>query len=127
MNHLQRPGESAATEPVRCLRLDTLFDELGIGHADFVKIDIEGGEPKLKEAMLALGDRVRAYYIEFSQFAPIDDYIGLATAMLSRGFSCHDELFATRFVAADEVARYLRTEFTRGPIAVTNLWFLAPA
>jgi hypothetical protein len=101
-----------------------LFDRHGILTADFVKNDIEGGEPELRDALLALGHRVQPYYIEFSQFAPLDDYLALASALLSLNFACYDEAASSRFTTIEDVARHLKTAFATGPIAVTNLWFI---
>lgn len=125
MNRVLAAAESRGTETVTCDRLDALFDRHGIRTADFVKVDIEGGEPKLKDAVLALGTRVRSYYIEFSQFAPFDEYLALASSLLSVDFECYDESAASRLNTVDEVARYLRAAFAAGPMAVTNLWFIA--
>ncbi len=120
-------GADEAVESVNCERLDMLFDRLGIGSADFVKIDIEGGEPKLREAIVALAKRVRAYYIEFSQFAPFDDYLGLASALRDCGYACYDAGATSQLNSVEEIARHLRAAFAAGPIAVTNLWFVGAA
>jgi FkbM family methyltransferase len=124
MNRVVAAGETKGTETVQCDRLDTLFDRHGIRTADFVKIDIEGGEPELRGALLALGHRVRSYYIEFSQFAPLDDYLALASALFSLHFACYDEAASSRFTTVEDVARHLKAAFATGPIAVTNLWFI---
>jgi FkbM family methyltransferase len=116
---------SNGEERVSCDRLDSLFDRHGIRTADFVKIDIEGGEPKLREALLALRNRVRSYYIEFSQFAPSEDYLALASALLSLDFMCYDETASSRLNNTSEIARHLRTAFEPGPMTVTNLWFIS--
>ncbi|MBY0511056.1 MAG: FkbM family methyltransferase [Rhodospirillaceae bacterium] len=121
------PAGGADTEAIMCERLDTLFDQRGIREADFVKIDIEGGEPKLKDALIALGRRVKAYCIEFSQFAPFDDYMTLTAALRAQQFECYDESAAVRLTSGEEIARHLRAAFAPGKIAVTNLWFFAAA
>ncbi len=123
MNRVVAAGEKG-TESVSCDRLDALFNRHGIRTADFVKIDIEGGEPKLREALLALDHRVRSYYIEFSQFAPLDDYLALASALLSMGFACYDETASLQFGTFEDVARHLGESFAPGPMSVTNLWFV---
>lgn len=125
MSRVVAPGDATGTEAVQCERLDVLFDRLGIKTADFVKIDIEGGEPKVKEALMALGERVRSYYIEFSQFAPLADYLALASALIAGHFACYDETASLRLNTAEEIAGHLRTAFAPGKIAVTNLWFIA--
>ena len=124
MNRVIAAGDSDGTEPINCGRLDILFDRCDIRTADFVKIDIEGGEPKLTEALIALGNRVRAYYIEFSQFAPFDDYMALASALLSQHFICYDETAASKLRTVEDIARHIRTAFAPGPITATNLWFI---
>jgi len=127
MNRVVPLGAADNTEQVACESLDTLFDRHAIHTADFVKIDIEGGEPKLKDALTALGHRVRVYYIEFSQFAPFDDYIALAASLLAQRFDCYDETATARLGSADDIARYLRATFAPGKMAVANLWFFALA
>lgn len=114
----------AAMERVSCERLDTLFDRLGVAVADFVKIDIEGGEPKLRAGIAALHSRVRAYYIEFSQFAPLDEYLALAGELRDGGYACYDMDARTQLTATEEIAKHLQAAFAAGPVAVTNLWFV---
>jgi FkbM family methyltransferase len=124
MNRVVAGGAPDSTEAVKCERLDNLFDVHRITTADFVKIDIEGGEPRLRDALLALGHRVRSYYIEFSQFAPFGEYLALASALLSMKFACYDEPASARLESVDDVARHLQSAFASGPMAVTNLWFI---
>jgi FkbM family methyltransferase len=117
-------NQSAATERVSCDRLDGIFERCRVETADFVKIDIEGSEPKLREAVVALRDRVRSYYIEFSQFASNEDYMALARSLLSQRYVCYDETASITLRNAPEVAQHLRQAFAPGPMAVTNLWFV---
>lgn len=124
MNRLVPGDRSGETELVTCGRLDDLFDRHGIDAADFVKIDIEGSEPALRDAVSALRDRVRSYYIEFSQFAPIADYMALADTLLSQGFACFDEPASNSLRNIVEIEQHVRHAFAPGPIAVTNLWFV---
>lgn len=124
MNRVSMEGAHESFESVASIRLDELMDGLELHKADLVKIDIEGSEPMLRDAIVALGKRVDAYYIEFSQFAPFDDYIALAVALLSLGFRCHSESLATELRTAEEIAKHLRGAFAQGPIATTDLWFL---
>jgi FkbM family methyltransferase len=126
MTHIARPGDKGEMETVPCERLDTLFDRHGIATADFVKIDIEGSEPKLKDALVALGGRVRAYMIEFSRFAPFEDYIALAAALLAQGYACHNENATQRLASIDDIAAHLRTTLAASTMSVANLWFFAP-
>jgi FkbM family methyltransferase len=120
-------GDAVNAEMVKCERLDTLFDGHRITTADFVKIDIEGGEPKLRDALVALGHRVRCYYIEFSQFAPLDDYLALASGLLATDFACYDEAASMPLRTIDDIAHHLKSAFAPGPLAVTNLWFIQKA
>ena len=124
MTRVVETGSQTATESVTCERLDGLLDRLGITDADFVKIDIEGGEPKLREAMLALGRRVHAYYIEFSQFAPLAEYLSLAAALTGLGFKCFDDAAQVELDSLPEIEHHLGRAFEAGPMAVTNLWFV---
>lgn len=125
MNRVVTGARKADVENVPAERLDTLFDHHGIKTADFVKIDIEGSEPKLRDALVALNDRVRAYYIEFSQFAPFDDYVALAGALLALRFACYDSAMSAKLATTDDIAAHLRAAFAPSNIAVTNLWFIA--
>lgn len=125
MNRVMAESGSERAEPVSCDSLDALFDSHAIRTADFVKIDIEGSEPKLREALVALRERVRSYYIEFSQFAPLDDYLALASTLLAQRFACYDETASSRLGTLEDIARHLRTAFAPSPIAATNLWFIA--
>jgi FkbM family methyltransferase len=117
--------DESGTERVPCERLDTLFSRYEIDRADFVKIDIEGSEPGLMGAIAALAGRVRSYYIEFSQFAPMQRYLALAELLLKNDFACYDEPAERRFGGTDELEPHLRRAFAAGPIAATNLWFFA--
>jgi FkbM family methyltransferase len=126
MNRITPVSNAEGTEIVQCECLDSLFDRHGIRIADFVKVDIEGAEPQLKEAMLKLGGRVRSYYIEFSQFAPFDDYVALAAALVSQKFVCYDETAALKLATIESIAQHLKSAFSPGPQTVTNLWFFTP-
>jgi FkbM family methyltransferase len=125
MNRVVTDGKADASETVRCDRLDGIFDRYGVRTADFVKIDIEGGEPALKEAIAALGNRVRSYYIEFSKFAPLDDYLALAQTLLSRRFACYDEAGSTALDDLQAIERHLRSALAAESTLFTNLWFVA--
>lgn len=127
MSRILPASKQDRTESVQCERLDTLFDLHGIQKADFVKIDVEGHEPKLKEALVALGNRVRCYLIEFSQFAPFEDYLSLAAVLLDLRFKCYDLDATTNLMTTDDIARHLRVAFASSKIAVSNLWFIAEA
>jgi FkbM family methyltransferase len=116
--------DAAGTETVACERLDTLLDRCGVNCADFVKIDIEGSEPLLIEAIAPLRGRVRAYYIEFSQFAARAGYLALAQALLDSGYVCLDEAASEQLADTAAIVRYLDEAFAPGPLAVTNLWFV---
>ncbi|HEX2829433.1 MAG TPA: FkbM family methyltransferase [Burkholderiales bacterium] len=121
------PDGTPHAERVPCERLDALLDRCGVASADFVKIDIEGSEPLLRQALIALRGRVRSYYIEFSQFAPLAGYRSLAQGLLDAGYDCfgQDGAAPLRDVAAIEGVT--RAAFAAGPLAVTNLWFFARA
>lgn len=124
MTRLLAAGEKAPAETVSCDTLDSLFDRHGIRTADFVKIDIEGGEPRLRDAIGRLGERVRSYYIEFSTFAPLGDYLALAKTLLERGFRCRDEGGTTGLDGMQAIEGYLQRELKSRPVPVTNLWFV---
>jgi hypothetical protein len=119
-------GDAAGTvESVACDTLEAIFDANDVGTADFVKIDIEGSEPALAASVGALRARVRSYYIEFSQFAPLAGYLALAQALLDAGYVCFDEDGAAPLRGVSAVEHAARAAFAAGPLAVTNLWFFA--
>lgn len=125
MNRIVHEAGGIATERVACDALEAILDAYGVEHADFVKIDIEGSEPRLARSIAALRGRVRSYYVEFSQFAPLADYLALARTLLDAGYGCYDEAGERALGDVDEIDRHLRPIFAAGPIAVTNLWFVA--
>lgn len=92
---------------------------------DFVRIDSEGSEPKLTEAMMGLGPRVKSSFIEFSQFTPMAEYISLAMTLMSLNFDCFDQTGVRKFEIADAISEFLRSEFAASKIAVTKPWFVA--
>jgi FkbM family methyltransferase len=52
-NHSLIPGyaDRGSSIPVECVTLDSVLDERGLRHVDFVKSDTEGGEPKVLAGM----------------------------------------------------------------------------
>jgi FkbM family methyltransferase len=124
MNRIVYDVESVRSERVTCDRLDNMLDRCDVKTADFIKIDIEGSEPKLREALVALGERVRSYYVEFSQFAPLEDYMALAQSLVSGGFDCLDESGSIALRTTTEIAQHLNHAFAPDAMAVTNLWFV---
>lgn len=114
------------TEAVSCIPIDRIFELFEIDTADFVKIDIEGGEPKLRAGMTALAGRVRSYCIEFSQATPREDYMALAESLLARGYVCYQD-GGPCLPDPDAIARCLDAVFLGGKLSVANLWFVLPA
>lgn len=127
MNRVIEAAGGFDVESVDSETMVGLFDKFAIGTADFVKIDIEGGEPKLQSAIVALGPRVGAYHIEFSQFAPFEKYIELAATLLAQRFKCFDFDGVTALSSLEDIASHLRKTFALGRIQVANLWFFADA
>jgi FkbM family methyltransferase len=122
MNHVREPG-LAQTEEVVAERLESLLDQRGITSADFVKVDIEGAEPKLEGSLVALGDRVRCYLIEFSSFAPLEEYLSLADALMRAGFRCFDAEGKERLECRTAVRKHVQPLLAAEGV-VTNLWFV---
>jgi FkbM family methyltransferase len=112
------------TEQVRCEKLENLFRERGVASADFVKIDIEGAEPRLKESLLTLGRRIRAYFIEFSKFAPLEEYVSLGEALIGAGFRCYDTDGSRPLAGGRELQNHLKQVLVDKNAIATNLWFV---
>ena len=119
------PAPDQGTEEVDCDSLENLFRRHGVASADFVKIDIEGAEPRLARSLVALGRRVHAYLIEFSKFAPLADYSALAAALITTGFRCYDEQGSRPLKSGAEVEHHLKQVLGNEGAVVTNLWFFA--
>ena len=67
---------------------------------------------------------MRSYYIEFSRFAPLADYLALAQTLLALGFVCYDSAGSANLGGTKEIDQYLQGVFASGVLA-TNLWFIA--
>lgn len=124
MNRVSEKAQQG-TETVPCDTLENIFAAHGIDVADFVKVDIEGAEPYLQESVGKLGPRVKAWMFEFSKFAPLQDYLDLAWALLSAGFAAYEEDGQSPLADIAAVQQHLVRTLTPREVLVTNLWFFA--
>ena len=98
--------------------LDAYCRQLDVEEIDFLKVDIEGAEPLLADALIALEGRVHASFVEMTRFNTIEAYQQLANAYDTAGLAMLDE----RMQPVMDAATSVREGLEQGP--GMNVWFL---
>ena len=99
---------------------DTLFnycERLGIDEIDFVKIDVEGGEPLLSDSICRMPGRIHAAFVEISRYNSIPAYLEMVAAFAQAGLNMVDH----KAPIADP-EDWIRVRLATGP--ATNVWFV---
>ncbi len=112
-------------EKVPCKRLDELFREEKVRNCDFLKIDIEGAEPGLKDSLAAVLGKTRAVLLEFSHKNTPENYAKLVEKFASSEdkWICFDNDAPDAEIALELVIDYL-LEQRRAGIAGRDFWFV---
>ena len=98
--------------------LDAYCRRLDVEEIDFLKVDIEGAEPLLAQALIALKGRVHASFVEMTRFNSIEAYEGLAKAYETCGLALLD----ADMQPVDDAAAWVREGLEQRP--GMNVWFL---
>ncbi|NQW10951.1 MAG: FkbM family methyltransferase [Alphaproteobacteria bacterium] len=77
-------------EQVRAITLDTVIEAAGGGPIDFLKIDIEGAEPLLADALVRHAGEIMTIYIECSVFNTLEAYVDLNDRLQDAGYAVFD-------------------------------------
>ena len=88
---------------------------------DFLKIDVEGGEPRLAASIRALGPRIRAAFVEISTFNTLEAYLDLADAFAGGGLV----LAKKNLVEVKKPRQWLEENLPAA--GAMNVWFIDPA
>lgn len=117
--NLQRlkAGRQVSVVEVPTDTLDNLCARLGVDGIDFLKIDTEGGEPRLGGAIRNMAGRIRAAYVEISIYNTLDAYADLVDAFAEAGMRMHDK----HGRPLDDPMAWLAKHLARGP--AVNVWF----
>jgi FkbM family methyltransferase len=94
----------------RCRRLSSLMAQLGHGHLDLLKLDIEGAEYAVLQSMVA--DRIfpTVLCVEFDQPMPFRRTMAAVRALLRAGYqTCFIERWNFTFVHGVAIGATLRT------------------
>ena len=70
--------------------LDSCCTRFGVEEIDFLKVDIEGGEPLLSAAVRRLPGRIGSALVEMSRFNSLDAYLELVDAFAAAGLAMED-------------------------------------
>ena len=99
---------------------DTLFnycEKLGIDEIDFMKVDVEGGEPLLSDSIARMPGRIHAAFVEISRYNSIPAYLEMVAAFDRAGL----RMVNGKTPIADP-EDWIRTRLASGP--ATNVWFV---
>jgi FkbM family methyltransferase len=119
---LERTAELSAFQIAR-VPTDTLENycvRFGVDQIDFLKVDIEGGEPLLGESVRKLGGHIGSALVEMSRFNSLDAYLELVDAFTSGGLVLEDH----ESVPVADPRAFLDEQLER--LTTVNLWFLPP-
>jgi FkbM family methyltransferase len=109
-----------ATRTVPTDTLQGYCERFGVERIDFLKIDIEGGEPLLADSIAAMAGRIGAAYVEISPFNTAEAYAALAAAFRSAGLA----MFDRDLEPIGEPLEWITRSISSG--AAPNVWFLPP-
>ena len=99
---------------------DTLYNycsKLGVDEIDFLKLDVEGGEPMLSDSIDRMAGRIHVAVVEISRFNAIDAYLELVAAFDRAGL----KMVVRRAPVADPETS-IRAGLDKGP--AVNFWFV---
>jgi len=118
-------GRMRGTPEARVIEIPTdtlehLCRRLKVGTIDFLKLDMEGGEPRLAGAIRALRGRIGAAYVEISSFNTLEAYLDLIDAFAEAGLAMADK--KRRPVA--QPGPWLREKLAA--MGLVNVWFADP-
>ena len=113
-----RSRGTTGVEHVRAITLDTVIEAAGGGPVDFLKIDIEGAEPLLGDALVRHAGTVRTIFVEFSVFNTLEAYTDLNARLLDAGYSVLD----SKMRPIAEPAAWLVESLATSP--GINLWYI---
>ena len=111
-------GRKVSVVEVPCDTLLNLCARLGVDRIDLLKIDTEGGEPRLADSIRALKGRIGAAYVEISVFNTLDAYAVLVEAFAEAGLRMCDRTGQPVPAPMDWLAERLATA------PAVNAWFL---
>ncbi len=111
------PGMQVTQVPTDTL--ENLCERLKVQTIDFLKLDLEGGEPQLAGSIRALRGRIRAAYVEISTFNTLEAYLELVDAFASAGLSLATK--KKRWV--DAPGPWLQEQLST--VGLVNVWFAA--
>jgi|WetSurMetagenome_2_1015567.scaffolds.fasta_scaffold23902_4 FkbM family methyltransferase len=113
-----RSGVETAQVPTDTL--EGYCSRFGVDKIDFLKVDIEGGEPLLGASVRNMAGRIGSAFVEVSRYGPLDSYLELADAFAAGGLVMFDGV-ETRI---GDPRAYLADRLEREP--AVNVWFLPP-
>jgi FkbM family methyltransferase len=113
-----RDRGTTGTEQVRAITLDTVIEAAGGGPVDLIKIDIEGAEPLLGEALARHAGKIKMIFVEFSVFNTLEAYIGLNDRLLAAGY----RVFDAKMRPIAEMAGWLAAARANAPSV--NIWYV---
>ncbi len=97
--------------------LDSFCARLDVEVIDLLKVDTEGGEPRLASAIRAMRGRIRAAYVEISIYNTLEAYADLVAAFAEIGMPMFEKRGQPVARPMDWLAKHLK-----GSPAI-NVWF----
>ena len=116
--------KSVKTERVPCDRIDSVTNKYGFKTVDFMKIDIEGAEPYLKEGLIKI--LPVAMFMELSNSGDTSGYEDLINELYLNGYESFN-INGVPFENQLELINHLRqtvSTIERGTIARLDCWFI---
>ncbi len=119
LHRLERvPGVTVTNVPTDTL--EGFCSRFGVDEIDFLKVDIEGGEPLLSASVRSMGGRIRSALVEVSRYGQLDSYLELVDAFASSGLALYD--FDEDEQVVGDPAGYIAGCLETRPSI--NVWFL---
>lgn len=98
--------------------LENLCARLGVEQIDLLKVDTEGGEPRMAASIRAMGGRIRSAFVEMSVYNTLEAYADLIDAFAAAGMLMREK---NGRAIADPTA-WLAGRLATAP--AVNVWFV---
>lgn len=102
--------------------LENYCARLGVEEIDFLKVDIEGGEPLLAPSIRAMAGRIRAAVVEMSTFNTLDAYGELIDAFAQAGLAMLHKAKPPKATPVEDPRAWLAAQLD-GKVTA-NVWFV---
>ncbi|MFA6552481.1 MAG: FkbM family methyltransferase [Candidatus Paceibacterota bacterium] len=113
-------SDTGEMETVPCKPLADILNDYKFGNVDFLKIDIEGGEPLLYESIKQMAKNLKAVHIEVGDKKDHSEYVKLLELLWKNNMDCFLYPNETKFSSLKELIDFI----TNKNKETLEFWFI---